>query len=257
MGLDIHITLDHINVTETRTDRVFIERTKEWIDVPYEHSRSVALGDYAIREGDDVLLAADQLIEAGKMLPEDRPVLAASYNRPIIGYDTDRYLADLSAKLEAAVGKDFAPVVAGLAIKTEMIENIRQQVVAMTEASKAEKEATLDLASKLRMERDQVEAARTLGRAEVERAMVDLAAAQGERATAEMALEASRAARADATAKLTETAEREANAAALLTVAEATKAEAEKILQAAKDIADAKVAVAVDAIAEPAPERAP
>ncbi len=111
---------------------------------------AVALGDYAIRSAPGPDYNGDVL------------------SLPIIGYREDDYKAALQANIQGAVGKDFAPVIAGLALET-----------AKGEATKAEA-ATLMAAAT-----DAVAAARVQGQAIIDDAtsqaakIIDAAKAAG------------------------------------------------------------------------------
>jgi hypothetical protein len=143
MALDVRIYHDpdngssFVNLKETRVDYVVNERTGERTQLPYDHGASVSLGDYAIREGDDILIAADEQIAAGKMKPEDRPVLPAEKDRAIIGYRLDDFIAARTEFLTPLIGKDLSPIVSAASAKLEAA----QAIVALAPALIADAEA--------------------------------------------------------------------------------------------------------------------
>src|SRR3954468_12619475 len=101
MAIEIRITDNYCEIFTLVSDYAVTEKTGERVALPaVPHGSAVALGDYAIRED----LGVD----------DTRP----SFDRPIIGYRDADFVADMAAKIQAVVGKDFAPVVAGLALKS-------------------------------------------------------------------------------------------------------------------------------------------
>ncbi len=123
-----------LNIIEERSDRVFIERTGQWEDRPYFHGASTAIGDFALVDFVDIVDPATGKVTGQKEV-ERRD------EKGFVIYDQEAYLARWAALIEPAVGKDHAPIMAGLAFKTAELEAVRLQVVAAKEQLVADRDA--------------------------------------------------------------------------------------------------------------------